>query len=260
MTANVPVLVARAALVVAALACAVWLNQGHFAVGLDFQGGAMVMLVPEGDPQHVMMQALAARPEATVRLVGNRVEVEIEGGDEADVLAVVTRVGHDARQDFHSVITSTSVPSLGKQLAGGVAIAAALLWLGVLARAHTAGLALAGTFAIAWTITLVDILARGGTLTMPVQIAGMLLGLAAAPAARVGDGEPLARIRAAWPAALALAVVLVASLIAAGVDTPHDGTVKLWAIHALRSARHPLFAVAPIAAACAIASTRTRRS
>ena len=47
--------------------------------------------------------------------------------------------------------------------------------------------------------------------------------------------------------------VLVASLLAWQVE-PDQGVLHV--VHALRFARHSVFAVAPIAAACAIAATR----
>jgi hypothetical protein len=239
--------VVRVALVIAALACGTWLREGHYSVGLDFEGGARVVLRPHGDPQASMLHAL--RPGVTARVIGDRVDIEVEGGDDDDVAALVQGLAPEEVEST-AIIRSAWPHWLGRSLATIVALFAAACWLGVLARPRTPGLAFAGTFALAWTVALVDQLAIGGTLTLPVHLAGVVLGLAAAPAARSGPGEPLVRLRAALPAGIALLVVVVASVVIAHATAP--SILHFAAMFVV----HPSIAAASIAALAAVATTR----
>src|SRR5438105_1379770 len=152
---------------------------GHYVIGLDFEGGAHVVVHPHGDPQKTLLHALAVRPGATVRLTGDRVDIELEGGDDDDASALAHELAAEADLESSMVIHATWPPALGRPLATIVAFAAALCWLGLLLRPRAWPLALAGTLLLAWTVTLVDLLAIGGTLSLPLHLAGVLLGAAA---------------------------------------------------------------------------------
>jgi hypothetical protein len=243
--------IVRVALVVAAIACGTWLREGHYSVGLDFEGGALVVVHPHGDPQQTLLHALSARPEATVQVVGDSVQIALDTGDQDDVTALVQTLSAEADVDSTSVVPSVWPRQLGRPLATIVAAFAVVCWLGVLARPRTPGLAFAGTFALAWTVALVDQLAIGGTLSLPVHLAGLVLGLAAAPAARPGPGEPLVRLRAALPAGITLLIVVVASVVIAHATTPPSLTH-----FAAKFIVHPSIAAASIAAFASVAATR----
>jgi len=238
----------RIALVVAALACAAWLREGHYAVGIDFEGGAMLTVRPHGDPQTTLVHAL--RPGATVRTLGDRVVIELESGDDDDARALAATLTPYADIESTQVIHSAWPRWMGRPLAAIVACVAAACWLGLLARPRAWPFALAGTFALAWTVALVDQLARGGTLSLPIHVAGIVLGLAAAPAARPGAGDPVARLRSALPAGIALLAVVIAAVIVARATGP--SLVHFAAMLVV----HPAIAAASIAALAAVAATR----
>jgi hypothetical protein len=253
---------ARIALVIAALACAAWLREGHYAIGLDFQGGARVVVHPHGDPQKTLLDALAIRPDATVRIAGDRVEIEPASGGADDVNALTGGLAAEADIVSSIVIESSWPPALGRPLATVIAFIAALCWLGAWLKPRVWVLPIAATFALAWAVTLVDQLAIGGTLTLPVQLSGVLLGAAAAIAAWPGDGDPIARLRSAWPAGVALLALLVASVVVAALvpRAPLSGDLERTAYFAIKLVRHPAIAVASIAALAAIASVRSGES
>jgi hypothetical protein len=262
------------ALVVAALACAAWLREGRYPLGLDFQGGASVRVrVGEhGDAQKTLLHALAIRPRASVQIAGDSVEVFLDGGDADDVAALSRELAGDGEVRAN-VIDSAYPPWRGRPLATIIACAAALCWLGVLARgampsppargaigappargeAPVVALGLAGTFLLAWTVAVVDQLAIGGTLSIPLEVAGLLLGLAAAPAAWPRAGEPLERLRGAWPAAAALVLLLALSAVLVPHLLPRTHPI---ALHALRFVGHASVAVAAIGACAALASVK----
>ena len=252
---------ARVALVVAALACAAWLRDGRYAIGIDFAGGAHVLVRPRADPQQTLLHVLRARPDARVKREGDLLSIMMDGGDIDDAHALVHELVSEADVDTIAVIRSTWPGWLGRPLATIVAFAAALCWLGLLARPRWWPLGIVGTLALAWTLAIVDQVALGMTLSLPVHCSGILLGLAVAYAARPGTGDPLARLRRGWPVAIALLLLLVASAVVASSfqQAPRDDVARI-AYFSIKDVRHPAIAVAAVAALASIASTRVPSS
>jgi hypothetical protein len=241
----------RSLLAVGALGCAAWLAFAHYPIGLDFEGGAMVVVRPHGDAQRVVAEVMAVRPEAKVQVHDDSVSVELANRTDADTAAVTAAIGGNGEVEHSMVVLAAQPTWMGRPLACAAAVVAALAWLAALLLRRAWVPTLVGTFALAAAASVVLLLARGATLSMPVQLAGVLLAMATVPAARPGEGTPLARLVSAWPAGLAIALVAAGSLI---VRHPAPGAMWQFAIH---FAPQALPAAVVLAALCVLAATGT---
>jgi hypothetical protein len=239
-------------LALGAVACAAWLASARFAIGLDFQGGAMLAVKPHGDVDRVVRAVRAARPAAQVKDAGDRVYVELEDGNDTDAAAIATAIGADGELDSTTVIAPTLARWRGRPLACALALAAALAWLAALRWPRAWPSALVGTFALVAAASVILVLALGGTLSQPLELAGGLLGIAALPAARPRAGTALARLASAWPAGILFALVGGGSLLA---THPASGAMQ----RVLHAARYALPLAIALAAMCALATAVPQR-
>jgi hypothetical protein len=242
----------RAVLAVAALASAAWLACGSYPLGLDFQGGAAINLHVRSDAQRVIAAVRVVRPRAEVSVDRDRAHVMLADGDDDDVRAITTSIGADGEVQDTSVIPSGWPSWCARTLLCAIALVAAAAWLGALVWRRAWPFPVLGTLALVWTAAVVALLARGWTLTMPVEITGAMLAIAALPAARPSEARPLDRVVAAWPAGILLALVALGSLF-----VPRHVPRSLFPF-ALQFAPSALPVVVAVTAGCAIAAARGR--
>jgi len=238
---------ARLGLVVASIACALYLARGAYAVGLDFEGGVHVVVrAPAGatDARGELERAVdGVVAGAKLENVGDVYAIELAGGDDHDARLVIGALPTGFRVEDQQVIRAVLDPRLGRTLGTLLAALAAACWLGGL-RIRRGSLAMVGTLALAWAAALAELVHGGATLSRTTHIAALGLALPAALAIALAAGRPA---KAAWPGAALLGLVLAGSIAAELVGGSRHGDWQPYWV-ALRMAHRAAPAVVVVAA------------
>jgi hypothetical protein len=253
-------------------AAAVWLSvsvaalvslaRGGYAIGLDFEGGAMLSLAPLAgggrcDPREVEAVLRARHPELAYALeaAGERCRLSFAGlADEATVDAVagivVTEAATRLTVEDRFVIAPTIAPALGSPTALGFGVTAALLWgASLVSRARV--LAIAGAAVTALVVGLAWLLGNGGTLSRASYLAALWFAPALALLTAT-SGRP--RFRRGLVGLLVLAGLVAVAAAVQTLDARAAGELA-W----VRAAARMALAQAVLAVALALLAIWTMR-
>ncbi|MFY0532304.1 hypothetical protein [Nannocystis pusilla] len=251
-------------------AAAVWLSvsvaalvslaRGGYAIGLDFEGGAMLSLLAEGgrcEPREVDAVMRARHPDLVYALEAaeERCRLKFAGlADEAIVDAVartvVTEVATPITVEDRHVIAPVFAPALGRPTALALAVAATLLWGASLVRPARA-LAVVGAAVTALVVGLAWLLGNGSTLGRASYVAALWFAPAIAVLTAT-SGRP--RFRRGFVGLLVLAVLVAVAAALQTLDVRAAGELA-W----VRAAARMALAHAVLAAALALLAIGTVR-
>ncbi|MCY0994491.1 hypothetical protein OV203_45630 [Nannocystis sp. ILAH1] len=215
---------AAAAWLSVSVAALVSVARGGDAIGLDFEGGAMLSLATlaeDGrcDPREVDAVLQARHPDLVYALeaAGERCQVNFAGlSDEPTVDAVartlVTEPATRLTVEHSDVLTPALTPVLGRPTALALGVTATLLWCASLVSRGRA-LAVAGAAVTALAFGLAWLLGSGSTLSRASYLAAVWFAPAIAVLTAT-SGRP--RFRCGFVGVLVLAVLVA---VAAAVQT-----------------------------------------
>jgi hypothetical protein len=238
------------------------LARGDHAIGLDFEGGAMVMLAPFADdgrcdPQTVDKVMRARHPTVVYRLdaSGDRCGLNFPGLTDEPSLDAIERTllaEHTPQLavDYRDVIRPIFAPALGLPTALGLGVTATLLWCLALAI-PARPLAVAAAPSSALVVGLAWLLELGSTLSRASYLAALWFAPAIAILTAT-SGRP--RLRRGLVGLLVFAGLIIAATAVKSLDVRTVGDL-VW----VRAAARMAFAHAPLAAGLALLAIWTMR-